>query len=432
MTEVVRLAEGGSEACRELPDALAGGEPDVYEVAAANWTPDATVLIASTALNAYVAKLNTPLLSDAEVIQLARSYEAGTTAGRLLMALGTDLREPPAGTSDLPPNVENRPATFDLMVAGLIEDSQIMNKKERTPAEAAAIVRDIFALAGRIALHNGMDPAYLLPEGFQQADTTDYPTISELRFISQQGMHDRNRFIEANLRLAVSVAKKRLSTLKKLPMADLVQEANIALMYAFDKFDYKKGIKFSTYATIWIDQHLDHVLADGNSAMRLPYHMSKAIKRVGVIQDNLRQAWGREPSIEEIIAADTSKRTTKRLTPALVRDVLDHRRVMYDYSLSTPLGNNSKTIEDIVSNVADPEHEESAEELFVIEQGIDATRAIDERLPQILRLRYGRGHLHSEIAQKLGLSPARISQLESKGIAYIRSQVRALHNEATA
>lgn len=227
-----------------------------------------------------------------------------------------------------------------------------------------------------------------------------------------------------------------MSILKKLALADIIQEANIAMMHALDKFDYKKDIKFSTYATIWINQHIDRVLANANRAMSVPCHMNKTIGRVQVIRRKLADALEREPSVEEIIAADTSKRKTHKLTPALVRDALHYDMVTYDYSLSRVVSegddSNPVTLLDFIDSQQDPLDAGVVEDVIdTLERQTMALllRTLPEREADILANRYGliTGDpiLVKELAIKWGISNTRVQQLEASALEMLRDRMLA-------
>lgn len=155
------------------------GEVDVFEQATENWKPDASALVATSALRAYLVRLDAQLLTKTDEVFLSRSYEAGTTASQILAALGISVEQPDPGQQEQLPDVEDRPVTFQHMVWLLVEDSKTLNKTERTCEEAAVVVSDLFALAGRIALHNKIDPTHLLPEGYQAtAITRQFPSCA--------------------------------------------------------------------------------------------------------------------------------------------------------------------------------------------------------------------------------------------------------------
>ncbi|WP_163512774.1 sigma-70 family RNA polymerase sigma factor [Fodinicola acaciae] len=299
----------------------------------------------------------TPLLSAEEEVALSQRIEAGVYAEQLLGDLTAELGR---STSDAP--------RFDVLASG----------------------HEVTLPSGKTA------------------------TVAELRAIAADGEKARQHFLAANLRLVVSVARKYPRS--QMSLLDLIQEGNLGLIRAVEKFDYQRGFKFSTYATWWIRQSISRAIAQSGRTIRLPVHLGEEVGRMTRARRDLTRELGRDPSDAEVanaIGVDVPR--IEELT-RLAKDPV---------SLQSPVGDDEESaLEDFVKDAVIPGPEDIVLASYANSDLHRLVERLDERSATVVRARYGMDdgetHTFAEIGTRLGLSRARIQQIEREAIGQLR------------
>lgn len=253
----------------------------------------------------------------------------------------------------------------------------------------------------------------------ERATNLSEEALDRLAVIVERGEASRTHLIKANTRLVVSIAKRYLG--QGVPFLDLIQEGNLGLIKAVEKFDYRRGHRFSTYATWWIRQAITRALADQGRVIRLPVHLSDRIRKVYQVAQQLEQDWGRQPTPEEI-AEELA------LPPQKVQWML--KVSQRPLSLEKPVGEEEDSeLGSFIPDEESPTPSDTTYQRLLQEKLEDVLTTLTPREARILRLRFGlhdgRSYTLEEVGRKFGLTRERIRQIEHEALDRLRHPSRS-------
>ncbi len=289
-----------------------------------------------------------------------------------------------------------------LLGGGLLDDEEVEDKEKKAQIDLSNLSSDSIQMYLK---EIGKVPLLTSEEEVELAKRKDKGDLEAER-----------RIIEANLRLVVSIAKK-FTGAKGMTLLDLIQEGNIGLFRAVEKFEYKKGFKFSTYATWWIRQAITRALADQSRTIRIPVHMVETINKFKQIQRILIQELGREPMAEEIATEMGEELDKVRYIMKISQDTI---------SLETTVGDDDEdsTLEDFIEDVKNITPDRSAALQLLRNYVRDIIEQLSPREQKILEMRFGLvdgvAHTLEEVGQEFEVTRERIRQIEAKALEKIR------------
>ena len=307
----------------------------------------------------------------------------------------------------------------DINLSEEPDDEDLYDEEEAGLQEDIDIEHLDVTLGGEVKVNDSVK-IYLKEIGnFDLLKPEDEPILAKK--ILEGDEEAKQKLINANLRLVVNIAKHYVG--RGMLFLDLIQEGNLGLMKAVDKFDYEKGFKFSTYATWWIRQAITRAIADQARTIRIPVHMVETINKMTRIQRQLIQEYGREPTAEEI-----SESMGGELSPKRIREI--QRIAMEPVSLETPIGEEDDShLGDFIEDKESESPVEFTTKQLLKEELEAILHDLTDREERVIRLRYGLDDNHprtlEEVGKEFGVTRERIRQIEAKAINKLKHPSRS-------
>lgn len=328
---------------------------------------------------------------EANMEQIAATYNALTEAG-------VEVQSAPEDTAEVSPSTE--------------ELTQL--EEEIDPAEIAAAsetLADEFAVSDPVRMY--------LREIGKVPLLTQEQELEIAKRIAAGDPKASEEMTEANLRLVVSIAKRYVG--RGMQLLDLIQEGNLGLLKAVEKYDYSKGFKFSTYATWWVRQAITRALADQARTIRIPVHMVETMNKLTQCSRKLQQELGREPSVEELAEV-------MHMSPERINEI--RQMCMEPVSLESPVGEEDDShLGDFIEDDSGSQPAEAVSQAMLRQQIMEILDTLSDREAKVLRLRYGlddgRPRTLEEVGREFNVTRERVRQIEAKAIRKIRNPNRS-------
>lgn len=359
-------------------------------------------------------------LQEAEDFGAETDLEIGDFGDSTETEAETETPAAPAATEDLP---------IGALVLSGKDDDDVPTRTTTIVGATADPVKDYLKQIGKVSLLSAAEEVQLaerIEAGLfaeekleLEADKLPKKLVRELKWVARDGQRAKEHLLHANLRLVVSLAKRY--TGRGMQFLDLIQEGNLGLIRAVEKFDYTKGFKFSTYATWWIRQAITRAMADQARTIRIPVHMVEVINKLARVQRQMLQDLGREPTPEEL-ALELD------MTPEKVIEVQKYGRE--PISLHTPLGEDGDSeFGDLIEDTEAIVPADAVGFTMLQQQLEQLLESLSEREAGVIKMRYGLGDgitkTLDQIGETFGVTRERIRQIESKTMAKLRHPSRS-------